>query len=293
MSIELKNVTHIYKEKTPFARVALKNISLVIEEGSFTSIAGHTGSGKSTLLEHLNGILQPTTGSVLVDGIDLSLKGKEGKIAKKARQKVGMVFQYPEHQLFEETVEKDIAFAPKNLGITGKELEDRVRYAMDFVNLDYKTYKDRSPFHLSGGQMRRVAIAGVLAMKTKYLVLDEPTAGVDPKGKKDLLERIVRLHRKENVTIIFVSHSMEDIARLSNRVIFMHEGEVLLNAPPKKAFLEKDILQKAHLSTPEIVSLLEKLNAKGLNINSNVFTVEEAVQNIEQAIFKGEKRSAN
>ena len=248
MSIEVNQVTYTYMPGTAFERTALSKITLTIEEGVLTAIAGHTGSGKSTLVQHLNGILRPTQGSVLVDGQDLSAKDKTSITA---RRRVGMVFQYPEHQLFEETVEEDIAFGPKNLGLSSEEIARRVRRAMELVRLDYDTYRERSPFQLSGGQKRRAAIAGVLAMEPKYLVLDEPTAGLDPRGRDDLLQRIVRLHREKKMTVIFVSHNMDDIARLADRVIFMHEGRVLLDRPPREAFREKLALKTAGLEEPE------------------------------------------
>ena len=283
MSIEVNQVTYTYMPQTAFERTALSKITLTIEEGVLTAIAGHTGSGKSTLVQHLNGILHPTQGSVMVDGQDLAAKDKT---AITARRRVGMVFQYPEHQLFEETVEEDIAFGPKNLGLSAEEIARRVRRAMELVRLDYDTYRERSPFQLSGGQKRRAAIAGVLAMEPKYLVLDEPTAGLDPRGRDDLLQRIVRLHREKKMTVIFVSHNMDDIARLADRVIFMHEGRVLLDAPPREAFREKSALGTAGLEEPETVTLLEKLKQRGLAVNTDAFTAEETAQRIIRALRK-------
>ena len=283
MSIEVNQVTYTYMPQTAFERTALSKITLTIEEGVLTAIAGHTGSGKSTLVQHLNGILHPTQGSVMVDGQDLAAKDKT---AITARRRVGMVFQYPEHQLFEETVEEDIAFGPKNLGLSAEEIARRVRQAMELVRLDYDTYRERSPFQLSGGQKRRAAIAGVLAMEPKYLVLDEPTAGLDPRGRDDLLQRIVRLHREKKMTVIFVSHNMDDIARLADRVIFMHEGRVLLDAPPREAFQEKSALGTAGLEEPETVTLLEKLQQRGLAVNTDAFTAEETAQRIIRALRK-------
>ena len=283
MSIEVNQVTYTYMPQTAFERTALSKITLTIEEGVLTAIAGHTGSGKSTLVQHLNGILHPTQGSVMVDGQDLAAKDKT---AITARRRVGMVFQYPEHQLFEETVEEDIAFGPKNLGLSAEEIARRVRRAMELVRLDYDTYRERSPFQLSGGQKRRGAIAGVLAMEPKYLVLDEPTAGLDPRGRDDLLQRIVRLHREKKMTVIFVSHNMDDIARLADRVIFMHEGRVLLDAPPREAFQEKLALGTAGLEEPETVTLLEKLQQRGLAVNTDAFTAEETAQRIIRALRK-------
>lgn len=283
MSIEINQVTYTYMPGTAFERTALSKITLTIDEDVLTAIAGHTGSGKSTLVQHLNGILHPTQGSVLVDGQDLSAKDKTSVMA---RRRVGMVFQYPEHQLFEETVEEDIAFGPKNLGLSSEEIARRVRRAMELVRLDYDTYRERSPFQLSGGQKRRAAIAGVLAMEPKYLVLDEPTAGLDPRGRDDLLQRIVRLHREKKMTVIFVSHNMDDIARLADRVIFMHEGRVLLDAPPREAFREKLALKTAGLEEPETVTLLEKLQQRGLAVDTDAFTAEETARRIIRALRK-------
>ena len=206
-------------EKTPYEKMALDDVSLTIEEGSFTAIAGHTGSGKSTLMQHINGLLTPDKGMVHIDGIDIN---KKNKVAFTARRSVGLVFQYPEQQLFEETVAKDIAFGPKNFGLSEDEIKERVKDAMEFVELDYEEYKDKSPFELSGGQMRRVAIAGIIALKPKYLVLDEPTAGLDPQLKANLLNKIKKLHSKEKMTIIMVSHNMDDIAKLADKVAVMN-----------------------------------------------------------------------
>ncbi len=283
MPIELKGVTYTYMRGTPFERTALRDVSLTIADGSLTAIAGHTGSGKSTLVQHLNGILHPTAGEVLLDGENLAGKGKEARLA---RRKVGMVFQYPEQQLFEETVAADIAFGPKNLELPDEEVERRVRSAMEFVQLDYETYKDVSPFQLSGGQMRRVAIAGVLALEPKYLVLDEPTAGLDPRAREELLRRVTELHRKKKLTIIFVSHNMDDIARMAERVVFMHDGRVLVDAPPAEAFFAEAEIREAGLSAPSTVTLLSRLKENGLDVDADAFTVDEAVKRIAKAIKK-------
>lgn len=283
MPIELKNVTYTYMTGTPFERTALRDVSLKIADGSLTAIAGHTGSGKSTLVQHLNGLLHPTKGEVLVDGVSLAGKKKEAGLA---RRKVGMVFQYPEQQLFEETVAADIAFGPKNLELSEDEINRRVRSAMEFVQLDYETYKDVSPFCLSGGQMRRVAIAGVLALEPKYLVLDEPTAGLDPQAREELLRRITELHRKKKLTIIFVSHNMEDIARMAERVVFMHDGRVLVDAPPSEAFFANEEIEEAGLAVPPTVALLSRLQENGLPVEADAFTVEETVKRISRAVRK-------
>lgn len=283
MPIELKEVTYTYMPGTPFERTALQDVSLTIAEGSLTAIAGHTGAGKSTLVQHLNGLLHPTVGEVLVDGVSLAGKKKEAILA---RRKVGMVFQYPEQQLFEETVAADIAFGPKNLELSDEEIERRVRSAMEFVQLDYEAYKEVSPFRLSGGQMRRVAIAGILALEPEYLVLDEPTAGLDPQAREELLRRIIEMHRKKKLTIIFVSHNMEDIARMADRVVFMHDGHVLVDAPPSEAFFAEKEMREAGLAVPPTVALLSRLRENGLPVKADAFTVDEAVKRIAKAVRK-------
>ena len=281
MAIELKNVSYTYLPQTPFERQALKNVNLSIEEGVLTAIAGHTGSGKSTLLQHLNGLLAPTQGEVLVDGVNLQGKTKQEKQAAfKARQAVGMVFQYAENQLFEETVAADIAFGPKNQKLTAAEIDKRVHEAMELVGLDYDKFAKRVPFQLSGGQMRRVAIAGVLAMKPKYLVLDEPAAGLDPAGKEALIAQIKKLQQKNNMTIVLVSHSMEDIASLADSIIIMHDGKVLIKDSPRKVFNQPAILAKAGLKRPQIMDLLAKINARGIKVNQDALTINEGIKNI-------------
>ena len=222
MQIEVKNISHIYMENTPYEKKALNNVSLTINEGEFVAIAGHTGSGKSTLMQHFNGLLNPTKGEVFIDGIDINKK--KDKKTLNARRSVGMVFQYPEQQLFEESIFADIAFGPRNFGCSEDEVKQRVKEAMDFVELDYEEYKDKSPFLLSGGQMRRVAIAGIIALKPKYLVLDEPTAGLDPRLKQNLLQKVKKLHQNEKMTIIMVSHNMDDIDLLADKVAIMRQG---------------------------------------------------------------------
>ena len=270
---------------TPFERMALRDVSLTIADGSLTAIAGHTGSGKSTLVQHLNGLLHPTQGEVLIDGVNLAGKKKEAVLA---RRKVGMVFQYPEQQLFEETVAADIAFGPRNLELPEDEIERRVRAAMEFVQLDYESYRDVTPFKLSGGQMRRVAIAGVLALEPQYLVLDEPTAGLDPQAREELLRRITDLHRKKKLTIIFVSHNMQDIARMAERVVFMHDGRILTDAPPSEAFFADEKMKEAGLAAPPTVALLSRLRQNGLLVEADAFTAEEAAKRIAKAIRKKE-----
>ena len=281
MSIEVKNISYIYMPKSPYERLALDDVSITIPEGKITAIAGHTGSGKSTLIQHLNGLISPTSGSVLVDGVDIAAKGQA---ARAARRSVGMVFQYPEHQLFEETVEQDIAFGPKNYGMSPEEISERVRFAMDFVQLDYKEYSQRSPFQLSGGQMRRAAIAGVVALKPKYLVLDEPTAGLDPKGREELMQRIMKLHRQEKNTIILVSHSMDDIARFADNVVLLNRGRVLMEGTPHEVFVREDFIRQAGLGVPQITNIVKALKIRGWDISSNIYTMDEAVDAIFQAV---------
>lgn len=277
----MESISYTYMRGTPFEREALANVSLTIEEGSFTALAGHTGSGKSTLVQHLNGLLQPDRGKVLVDGTDI---GKTGAEAKRARRSVGMVFQYPEHQLFEETVEKDVAFGPVQLGLSAAEVEVRVKASLDFVGLPAEVYGARSPFALSGGQRRRAAIAGVLALKPRYLVLDEPTAGLDPRASDALLTRVRELHEKEGVTIVLVSHNMDDIARFANRLIVMHAGRVMIEGAPREVFAAKEKLSAAGLRPPHIVELLDKLRAKGLDLDPAAFDAADGAARIKEAL---------
>ena len=279
----IKNLKYIYMPRTPYARLALDDVNLTIPQGKITAIAGHTGSGKSTLIQHLNGLLEPAEGRVLVDGVNVTGKKPENK---KARRSVGMVFQYPEHQLFEETVAKDIAFGPRNYGCSEEEIQQRVKAAMDFVKLDYDTYKDRSPFQLSGGQMRRVAIAGVVALETPYLVLDEPTAGLDPVGREELMTGIVKLHKKKNNTVIMVSHSMDDIARFADNVIIMAHGRVLLEGTPAQVFSREDFIHQAGLEVPRVTAIVKALKAEGVAVATDVYNMEDAVKAIWQALAK-------
>ncbi|NLK00791.1 MAG: energy-coupling factor transporter ATPase [Clostridia bacterium] len=272
--IELKNVSVIYKEGTPLEAMALENISLSICENEFIGIIGSTGAGKSTLVQLLNGLIEPSRGKVLVEGTDLSLM--KGQDIKKVRQKIGLVFQYPENQVFEESIAQDIAFGPRNLGLDDDEIHARVVHAMDFVGLDYETFKDRSPFELSGGQIRRVAIAGVLAMKPQVLVLDEPTAGMDPRGRMDILDGIAKIHRDLKITVILISHNMEDVARLASRILVMKDGRLALEGSPNEVFSTGDQLNSLGLNLPAITQLLNELNRRGLNIQTNLFTVEGA-----------------
>ncbi|MBU2701647.1 energy-coupling factor transport system ATP-binding protein [Sporomusaceae bacterium BoRhaA] len=282
MSIQLTNVTYTYMPGTPYEQSALKTVNLTIEKGEFVGVIGHTGSGKSTLIQHMNGLLQPTIGTVTLDGIDLKTKTKA---AREARHHVGMVFQYPEHQLFEETVAADIAFGPRNLGLSASEVEERVHYAMDFVNLDYDTFALRSPFALSGGQMRRVSIAGVMALKPDYLILDEPSAGLDPGGRKEIFEEIVKYYESAKITIILVSHNMDEIAQVANRLIVMDQGNILIDGSPAHVFgKERHKLHQAGVDVPPITALMTQLAAKGLAVDSSLIRIDDAVQNICQAL---------
>ncbi|SHH56164.1 energy-coupling factor transport system ATP-binding protein [Caloranaerobacter azorensis DSM 13643] len=281
MSIVIKNLTHIYNPKSPFETKALDNINLEIDKGEFIGLIGHTGSGKSTFIQHLNGLLKPTSGKIFINGLDITSKDVS---LKEIRQKVGLVFQYAEYQLFEETVAKDIAFGPKNLGLSEEEIEKRVKESMEMVGLNYEVLKDRSPFELSGGQKRRVAIAGILAMKPEILILDEPTAGLDPKGRDEILGQIKRLHEKYKITIILVSHSMEDIAKLVDRLIVMYRGKIVMNGTPREIFSKSEELERLGLGIPQITYFMKALKKKWVNIRDDVITVDEAKEEILRAI---------
>lgn len=273
MSIKIENLSHIYMPKTPFEKIALNNLNCEIKDGEFIALIGHTGSGKSTFIQHLNGLLRPTSGKIIVDGVDIS--DKKVKLSD-IRKKVGLVFQYPEYQLFEETIEKDIEYGPRNLGISEEEISKRVKKSMFMVGLDYETYKDKSPFDLSGGQKRRVAIAGVIAMEPKTLILDEPTAGLDPKGREDILSQIKILHEEYGMTIIMVSHSMEDVANIADRVIVMNGGEIVLDGEIAEVFKEVETLEKIGLAVPQVTYLVRELRKKGFDISEEIFTISQA-----------------
>lgn len=287
MSIKIENLTHVYMPKTPFEKKALDNVNLVIEDGEFLALIGHTGSGKSTLIQHLNGLLEPSSGRILVDEVDIT--SKDTKLTD-IRKKIGLVFQYPEYQLFEETIEKDVAFGPNNLGLSAKEVFNRVKKSMEMVGLDYETYKDVSPFDLSGGQKRRVAIAGVIAMEPKVLILDEPTAGLDPKGRDDILEQIKILHEKYKMTIVLVSHSMEDVGKLAERIVVMNGGKIEILGKPSEIFKEVETLERIGLAVPQVTYLMRELRKKGFNVSDEVFTVEKGVQEILKALANRRKR---
>ncbi|MDY4138190.1 MAG: energy-coupling factor transporter ATPase [Eubacteriales bacterium] len=272
MPIEVRHLTHTYSEGSAFQATAIRDVNLTIEDGEFVAVIGHTGSGKSTLVQHLNGLLKPTEGQVLVDGEDMF---GEGVDKRKIRQKVGLVFQYPEYQLFEETVAKDIAFGPKNQGLSPEEIDRRVRTAMAHVHLDYDKYAERSPFELSGGQMRRVAIAGVLAMEPKVLILDEPTAGLDPRGRDRILGMIRDLHAEGGVTVIMVSHSMDDVARLATRLVVMSRGQLVATGTPREIFRQREMMERIGLGVPEAAQLCGKLRARGLPLPEDLYTPDE------------------
>lgn len=275
--IEINNLTHIYSEGLPFEKKAVDDISLKVEENEFIGLIGHTGSGKSTFIQHLNGLLKPSSGEIIIDGTRVD---KSGANLTDLRKKVGLVFQYPEYQLFEETIERDIAFGPKNLDLSEEEVKERVKSSMDSVGLDYETYKDKSPFELSGGLKRRVAIAGVLAMEPKVLILDEPTAGLDPRGRDEILSEIKSIHEKRKITVILVSHSMEDVAKIAERIVVLDKGKVFLDGEPRDIFREEDKLLGVGLGIPQITSLMRTLKKKGLDINEDAITVEEAKESL-------------
>ena len=283
MSIKIENLTYVYMPKTPFEKKALDNVSLEIEDGEFLAVIGHTGSGKSTLIQHLNGLLKPASGKIYVDGTDIT--DKDTKLVD-IRKKVGLVFQYPEYQLFEETIAKDIAYGPTNLGLNEDEILRRVKKSMEMVGLDYDEYKDISPFELSGGQKRRVAIAGVIAMEPNVLILDEPTAGLDPAGRDDILEQIKFLHEKYNMTIILVSHSMEDVGKLAEKIIVMNDGHIELQGKPKEVFREIDTLERIGLAVPQVTYSMRELKRKGFNVSEDIFTVEKAKSELLNILLK-------
>lgn len=274
--ITLNHVDCKYNEGTPMETEALHDVSLEIRDGEFIGLIGHTGSGKSTLIQHLNGLMRATSGDILYNGT--SIYGG-GFSMKELRSHVGLVFQYPEHQLFEVDVLSDVCFGPKNQGLSKEECEKRAREALKLVGLKEKYY-DASPFELSGGQKRRVAIAGVLAMEPQVLILDEPTAGLDPKGRDEILDQIAYLHKKRNLTVILVSHSMDDIAKYADRIIVMNQGEVMYNDVPKKVFAHYKELEQVGLAAPQVTYIMHELKAHGLNVNTEATTIEEAADSI-------------
>jgi energy-coupling factor transport system ATP-binding protein len=280
MSIILDHVNYIYDEDTAMAHAALIDVNLNIPKGQFIGLIGHTGSGKSTLIQHMNGLAKPTSGTVYFDGADIN---EQGYNKKALRAKVGLVFQYPEHQLFETDCFKDVCFGPKNLGLSQKEVELRAYEALKQVGFDDE-YFYQSPFDLSGGQKRRVAIAGVLAMKPEVLILDEPTAGLDPKGRDDILGLISKLHKEMGITIILVSHSMEDVADYVDRIIVMNKGRVFLDDVPKNVFAHYKELEEIGLAAPQVTYVMQELSAAGLNVDTNATTITEAKNEILKAL---------
>lgn len=281
MSIKLTHIYHTYSKGTPFERLALNDVSLEIAKGEVVAIIGHTGSGKSTLVQHLNGLLKPDKGSATIDAIDITTKAAK---AKEARQQVGMVFQYPEHQLFAETVFEDIAFGPRNKGFNEEEVKKAVREAMEFVGLDYEVFAQRSPFQLSGGQMRRVAIAGVVAMNPDYLVLDEPSAGLDPRSRNAVFKEIMSLHQSRGIAIVLVTHSMEEAVKYADRLLVINAGRVLFDGKPANIFKEHGAeLVQVGVDVPQVYKLAALLRQKGLSLPENIKDDMSLVKAIKEA----------
>lgn len=272
--IEIRNVSVVYGRRMPQEVMALDDISLSIEGADFIGIIGPTGSGKSTLIQLMNGLIKPDKGSVLVEGKDIS--ELKGSALKEIRRKVGLVFQYPENQIFEENIAREVSFGPRNLGLPTQEIEARVIRAMDFVGMDYEEYKDRSPFALSGGQMRRVAIAGVLAMEPEVLILDEPTAGMDPHGRRDILNRIAAIQKEMGITVVLVSHNMEDVARLANKIFVLSEGRLVLSGTPREVFSQREKVRELRLEIPPVTQLMHRLADCGADLPTDIFSEEEA-----------------
>lgn len=283
MSIEVKNLTHIYNEGLPHESVALEDVTFRAEDGQLVGVIGHTGSGKSTLVQHLNGLLKPKSGSIVVSDTDITA---DGVVMRDIRRKIGLVFQYPEYQLFEETVAKDVAFGPANLGLSAEEIDARVKEAIEMVGLDYHQVKNVSPFDLSGGQKRRVAIAGVIAMKPEILILDEPTAGLNPKAHADILSMVERIHERENNIIFLVSHNMNDIARMSDKVIVMNHGKLVMDGTPVEVFSREKELRSMGLALPDAMELALRLKAAGMDINTDCLTMDEAADEIAKVLKK-------
>ncbi|MGI5877017.1 MAG: energy-coupling factor transporter ATPase [Christensenellales bacterium] len=271
MAIVIEKLTHIYMPGTPFETAALRGVSLTVDDGSFVGIIGHTGSGKSTLVQHMNGLLRPTSGRVVVEGIDVGAKGAD---LRALRQRVGLVFQYPEHQLFEETVRRDVAFGPRNLGLPEAEVDRRVDKALMWVGLDPDKLADRSPFELSGGQRRRVALAGVLAMEPRVLILDEPTAGLDPEGRSDMLRMMRELRAREGTTILMISHNMDEVAQVADRVLVMAHGEAILYDTPANVFDDAQRLRGLGLDVPLMARLSDALRRRGVAVPRGLLTLD-------------------
>ena len=283
MSIEVRNLTHIYSEGLPHESVALDDVSFKAEAGQLVGIIGHTGSGKSTLVQHLNGLLKPKSGQIIVNGQDIT---DPGVAMRDIRRKIGLVFQYPEYQLFEETVAKDVAFGPKNLGLSQEEIDVRVKEAIEMVGLDYEAIKNVSPFDLSGGQKRRVAIAGVIAMKPEVLILDEPTAGLNPKAHADILEMVETIRKRENNITFLVSHNMNDIARMSDKVLVMNDGKLVMDGTPQEVFSREEELKDMGLALPDAMEIIVALKNAGMNIDGSCMTIDEAADKIAKVLGK-------
>lgn len=280
MSIALEHINYVYSPGTAYEKQALKDVSLEIPQGQFVGIIGHTGSGKSTLIQHLNGLTRATSGRILYEGKDIY---EEGFDMRWLRSQVGLVFQYPEHQLFEVDVLSDVCFGPKNQGLPQEECEERAKEALELVGFPEKYYR-QSPFELSGGQKRRVAIAGVLAMRPKVLVLDEPTAGLDPKGRDEILDQVERLHKETGMTVILVSHSMEDVARYVERIIVMNRGEKMLDGTPREVFRHYKELEKVGLAAPQVTYVMHDLKERGFDLSPDATTIEEAADEIMRSL---------
>lgn len=274
--LEVRELSHVYSKGTPFEQRALDHVNLRVERGEFLAIIGHTGSGKSTLIQHLNGLLRPTEGDVLLHGKSIFASDND---LRNVRFHIGLVFQYPEYQLFEETIAKDIAYGPTNMGLDAAEIDRRVTQAMEDVGLD-AGLRDKSPFELSGGQKRRVALAGVVAMQPEILVLDEPTAGLDPAGRREMFDLIRRLHDLHGTTIVLVTHSMEDAARMADRLVVMKKGQVFLTGTPEKVFAQAQELEQAGLTVPQVTKILLELKKRGIPVDTGCYTVEQAVQQL-------------
>ena len=278
MSVQVKNIFHTYNKGNPDAKIALKDVSFSINEGEILGVIGHTGSGKSTMLQHLNGLLKPDSGQIIIGDIDIT---DEKVKMTEIRKRVGLVFQYPEYQLFEETVAKDVAFGPKNLGMSDDEIDKTVRKSLEMVGLSYDEIADRSPFELSGGQKRRVAIAGVIAMKPEVLILDEPTSGLDPYAHQEVLNMIRKIHKESTGIIIFVSHNMRDVANMADKVLVMDRGSVVAFDSPDEIFKKRDMLRNIGLSTTPSAVLFDKLDDRGIHIESDAVRIDD----VEEALF--------
>lgn len=283
MAIKLQDVTHIYSPESPFEKEALSNVTLHIPKGQFVGLIGHTGSGKSTLIQHLNGLMKPSSGTVYINGQDIHSKAVS---LRDIRQQVGLVFQYPEYQLFEMSIYKDVAFGPNNMDLSEEEVKERVNAALEMVNIGEDMF-EKSPFELSGGQKRRVAIAGVLAMRPDILILDEPTAGLDPKGREEILDQIRKMHQALGITVILVSHSMEDVARYVDRLVVMEKGRIALDGKPREVFNHIEQLESIGLAAPEIRYITKALVKKGMAIKEDILTVEEAADIIAAYLQQG------